>query len=265
MGDCNKCQKKKPKKKSCSRCDTCRKRTCCCPTKRRKKSKSKSKSKSSSRYFSTTSAMKFYNPQGQFMQVGQPSDGFYASMLTNAVEAIRSQQKLGRGLRPGAPIPASSQTEWGTSIPGTLSSVPLEKVQDLTPLQSEMIALGEKPRTKMDLANARKRELTAHRSADKALLTQQNLQNTALLSTHQSQGIRGSMNPQAPALQQPVEEEAIGFNISDRMDNRMSDLFGAPSVRAESERAMSVRAPDDYMVKQMIPREVSVSDQSFPR
>ena len=227
MGDCNKCQKKKPKKKSCSRCDTCRKRTCCCPTKRRKKSKSKSKSKSSSRYFSSTSAMKFYNPQGQFMQVGQPADGFYASMLTNAVEAIRSQQTLGRGLKVGPHIPAASQTEWGTSIPGTLSSVPLEKVQDLTPLQSEMMALGEKTRTKMDLANARKRELTAHRAFDKAMLTPQNLHDTALISTYQSQGIRGSMNPQAPALQQPVQEEAIGFNISERMEHRMSDLFGA--------------------------------------
>ena len=95
---CNLCIEKKKKRKKSKRkrprCDMCTKRSCECDF-RKKKRKRRSKP------IGKTNPMEFYNPVGRFMQVGQPSDGFYASMRVNSQETARARVGLPQGNMPG--------------------------------------------------------------------------------------------------------------------------------------------------------------------
>ena len=113
--DCPKKKKRKP------RCDTCRKRTCECATKRRRRRRSRRKTPGPRTTLTQSRSVPFYYPQGSFMQIGQPSDSFYSSLITSAADSVAAALKLSRGVKPGPQITTLHQT------PVAQRSQPLKK------------------------------------------------------------------------------------------------------------------------------------------
>ena len=113
--DCPKKKKRKP------RCDTCRKRTCECATKRRRRRRSRRKTPGPRTTLTQSRSVPFYYPQGSFMQIGQPSDSFYSSLITSAADSVAAALKLSRGVKPGPHITTLHQT------PVAQRSQPLKK------------------------------------------------------------------------------------------------------------------------------------------
>lgn len=112
---CNLCiekkKRKKPKKRQ--RCNLCTKKTCVCGVEKKKRRRKTSSRRS--KPIGKTNPMQFYNPVGRFMQVGQPSDGFYASMRVNSQETFQARQGLSVGRMPGPRL---------TSMVGTQTAEP---------------------------------------------------------------------------------------------------------------------------------------------
>ena len=112
---CNLCiekkKRKKPKKRQ--RCNLCTKKTCVCGVEKKKRRRKTSSRRS--KPMGKTNPMQFYNPVGRFMQVGQPSDGFYASMRVNSQETFQARQGLSVGRMPGPRL---------TSMVGTQTAEP---------------------------------------------------------------------------------------------------------------------------------------------
>jgi len=149
---CNLCIEKKKRKKSKRkkpRCDMCTKRSCVCDF-RKKKRKRRSKP------MGKTNPMEFYNPVGRFMQVGQPSDGFYASMRVNSQETVRARTALPQGNMPGpvltnmmtqTPVAETGNLMTQTELPTTIRR-PRRADRPQQPLSAEPISTQTVPDTR---------------------------------------------------------------------------------------------------------------------
>ena len=128
---CNTCPVKKKRKKRCKqKCSTCAKKVCCCTRQRKRRAPIKASGSSSRGGHRHTAPIPFYYPQvpsapqSNFMQIGQPVDGFVASMPVNSQIAMRARQEFSGGRQVGVQIPAANLAD-GENAPTIKPMIPV--------------------------------------------------------------------------------------------------------------------------------------------